>query len=263
MSTARTQDCVNFVLRELLREEEILDHFRLRHRVYVDAGFKAAQDNGLDVTKEDLYSRFFGAFTLIDDQEVQIGAIRMIYRDRLSPHFELVADLLNVDSCAAKSERRQLPTEQAFGLTAEIEQRLGLHRLVEFSRTCIDKPNRGKKLTYGLIDGIIAIACEDGVRYGLGSCDVNLASLYQSFGFPKMAGIPAQVYPAELGIESYCLLGDLHDLPEPHGTIVANFRRMIRNSGYIAQCANAVCFTARNYANTHKNPYRCPLDSGG
>ena len=150
-------------------------------------------------------------------------------------------------------------TEEAFDLTNEIEKRLEFHRLVEFSRTCIEKPYRGKKLTYGLIDGIIAIACEDGVRYGLGSCDVNLASFYESFGFHKMEGIPAKVYP-EVGIKSFCLLGDLPNLPEPHLTIVANFRGMLRTRGYMAQCANAACLSSKHYIATHRSEYLCPLD---
>ena len=109
--------------------------------------------------------------------------------------------------------------------------------LVEFSRTCVATAYRGSKLAYGLIDGIAALACEDGVRYVLGSCDVRVASLYQSSGYSRLADAPAQIFPE----------------------IVANFRQKLRRDAYISQCATPACFRAHDYAETHKHKYRCPL----
>ena len=130
--------------------------------------------------------------------------------------------------------------------------------MVEFSRTCVATAYRGSKLAYGLIDGIAALACEDGVRYVLGSCDVRVASLYQSFGYSRLADAPAQIFP-EVGIESCSLFGDLEELPLRHKEIVENFRQKLRHDGYMSQCATPACFRAHDYAETHKHKYRCPL----
>ena len=241
------------MLKEISSEAELLDHFRLRHDVYAKAGFKESHDSNLDVTLADLHARFLAAFTIKDRREIQVGGIRMIYRDRHSPYFEFIKKLLQLTRGVQTSKQcGKLPTEEAFSLT------LKHSGMVEFSRTCVATDYRGSKLAYGLIDGIAALACEDGVRYVLGSCDVRVASLYQSFGYSRLADAPVQIFP-EVGIESCSLFGDLEELPLRHKEIVANFRQKLRRDGYISQCATPACFRAHDYAETHKHKYRCPL----
>ena len=246
-----------FVLREVSSETELLDHFRLRHDVYADAGFKKSHPSNLDVTVADLQSRFLAAFTVEDGREIQVGGIRMVYRDRLSSYFEFIAKLLG-STRGVKTDKRfaRLPTEEAFSLT------LKHCDTVEFSRTCVATAYRGSKLAYGLIDGIAALAREGGVRYALGSCAVHIASLYESFGYSRIEGAPVQVFP-EVGIESCSLLGDLEELPVRHQQIVANFRQKLRRDGYISHCATPACFWARDYIQTHKVQYYCPLNRHG
>jgi hypothetical protein len=229
----------------------------LRHDVYADAGFKKSHPSNLDVTVADLQSRFLAAFTVEDGREIQVGGIRMVYRDRLSSYFEFIAKLLG-STRGVKTDKRfaRLPTEEAFSLTLKHSD------TVEFSRTCVATAYRGSKLAYGLIDGIAALAREGGVRYALGSCDVHIASLYESFGYSRIEGAPVQVFP-EVGIESCSLLGDLEELPVRHRQIVANFRQKLRRDGYISHCATPACFWARDYIQTHKVQYYCPLNRHG
>jgi len=221
---------------------ELREHFRLRHDVYMDCGYRHVADpHGLDIDAYDLYAEHLAAY----EHDVRggvrmVGGIRLIWERRPSPLRAATARILWEAGRSVKDlvEQRPtpLPSEPAFDYSTFVEgvRSAGLP-LVEFSRTFSVPWARGRLVGVGLAHGIHGWARQRGVRYGIGSCATNHVPYYERLGVRVLEAAGIHVYPG-IGVLARALVIDLESLPAEVDAITRRVGSHLAGQGSYCLC---------------------------
>ena len=232
---------VEYAIRELVRKEDLEEHFRLRYKVYaIENNYLPESPLNVDITLPDAYSRHFGLFAVTEDVRQQIGGIRIIYSNRRSTNLEKILEIaqaVGVDKRILMGELRYLPSEAAFDLHKSVSKSIREGKLsVEFGRGAVNREFRGRKFYSALLDYCAAEARLSGDSIAVGSCSVGLRGFYEQFGYKVVEEAEVRKYP-ENGIDSVAVIWDfVNNAKPPHNRVISNLVRMISSGMEVSIC---------------------------
>ncbi len=175
------------IYKPLLRYSELLEHFHLRHQVFLDCGYrKRANTDLLDVDRYDLRAIHLGAFQVGTSIE-QVGGVRLIFqRGPVQAREHVRRILLTTQSAelrAVPHDSDGLPSLASFDYSKVCQERgYDVHELVEFSRTFCLPQARGRQVGGSLVVGILTMGHLSGAPWGIGSCEATAAPFYERGG---------------------------------------------------------------------------------
>jgi len=169
-----------------------------------------------------------------------VGGIRMIWERRPSPLRPWLASILASDpslraEVGARREAR-LPSERAFDYGSVLSgPRRRREEVVEFSRTFSLPEEQGRHIGVSLAHGIHALARQQGVRTGIGSCSVQLAPYYEKLGVAVLDAAGLADYPG-IGVQSRAVWVSLESLPAEVDRLTRRIAASLRTFGSFCAC---------------------------
>ncbi|MBT9588286.1 GNAT family N-acetyltransferase [bacterium] len=165
-----------FEFRELEDAAELLDYFRLRHRVYCAEGYLQPQALSLDLDPFDARSRFVGAFC---QGQLVAGARMILPQGR--PHQQTLQRLETQGLIPTVETSTQVCNFQdIFALDPVFDYcATGDRLLVEFGRTVVLPQLRSTGLGLKLVYALYGLALHHGVKFGFAAVPPKLRGFYE------------------------------------------------------------------------------------
>jgi|GEM_PF-4674144 len=218
-------------LREVRDLEQLVLLLRLRHRIYFEEEqYGAIKPLRLDLTAHDSRSRLLGVY----QDGVLVGGSRVVLRSdqSLAGSFR---GLRSVADLGPEPNSRQLPSEEAFELTAAIGSDA---RLVdaEVGRLTLDTGVVSPVLASRMVLATLALAHDGGARMYLYSCARTLAKRYARLTNPRHTVEPRGrsgfasdnfVFPKPT-IAAVAAVED-----SPYARLIQDYARQVRERGFI------------------------------
>lgn len=166
--------------REITREPELFELFRLRHLVYSHQGYWDWESQQIDLDSYDAHSRFVGAFT---DSNQLVGGARYIEADG-NAHQRTLDSMVRRLGLQAPEPRSHNYTAEAlwdFSELVTLAHGQG-KKLVEFGRTVMHPDWQGSGLGQWLVSALYGLALQNGVGLGLALVPPRLLGFYAKCG---------------------------------------------------------------------------------
>ena len=225
-----------FEFRELEEASELLDYFRLRHRVYCSEGYLEPQALSIDLDPFDARSRFVGAFCqgqlvagarmILPQGRPHQQTLQRLEAQGLIPHVPTSAQVCNFQDIFA--------LDPVFDYCAK-----GDRLLVEFGRTVVLPQLRSTGLGLKLVYALYGLALHHGVKFGFAAVPPKLRGFYEKSACRVLEG---QGVSSKLGISSD-LIAVVVDLGRLGGIFRAAYRahRHFNRYGSWQVCSQADC----------------------
>ena len=166
--------------REITREPELFELFRLRHLVYSHQGYWDWESQRIDLDSYDAHSRFVGAFT---ESNQLVGGARYIEAAGNS-HQRALDSMVRRLGIASPEPRTHRYTAEALWDFSELVSWASEHGklLVEFGRTVMHPDWQGSGLGQWLVSALYGLALQNGVSLGLALVPPRLLGFYAKCG---------------------------------------------------------------------------------
>ena len=170
----------SLTFREITREPELFELFRLRHLVYSHQGYWDWESQQLDIDSYDAHSRFIGAFTATNQL---VGGARYIEAEGAT-HQKTLESLTRRLKLAAPAPRKHRYTAEALWDFSPLVQQAHDQgkTLVEFGRTVMHPDWQGSGLGRWLVFALYGLALHNGESLGLALVPPRLLGFYGRCG---------------------------------------------------------------------------------
>ena len=194
-------------LRLISKQRELMDYFKLRHRIYKVMGYLEEEientPSQMEIDWCDTISLHFGAYAGIGDPEnFLIGTARVVISSSssnkrqalLDSYRQWVTALVNQDPVLQQSLRRgvlplELPIFQSQKLSFIFREALRREEVCgELSRVIVAEDYRGIGLSKLLVEFALCEAAKVGVNRMFLECLLLHEKLYERFGFKRIDG---------------------------------------------------------------------------
>lgn len=233
-----------YLLREVKGIEELKAHLALRFNVYKDMDYIFCNSDGLDIDPWDKHSTFLGAFQRTkvgkDYQEVPIGTLRIVHRDRKGPCSQEIEEItagLKDPRLKELVRTHELPIQAAFDVDGFLSRMYGEGRpVVQPSKLSVANEfrnlNVGLELSrFALALGYQGLGYEGKLRDAVIVLHPNRMKTYEGMGFVRIPGTGLAVYPA-VNTAGIAMHLDMNKSLDPYRSRAMEIGQSIQKEGY-------------------------------
>ncbi len=208
-----------YKIRLLDSEEDLVESFRLRYRVYQALGYlQHTLVSELEIDVHDAYAIPFGAFDLASGE--MVGTIRLLSSESHPGYERMVHRIVELQGDAQLAERvfgerRALPSVLCERIAGLIDAcNTGRFPVRELSRSITDPAHRGTGVGRGLMELGLAYAMQDGPSFLVGGCQSEHVPMYARYGYHQLPHTDRDHF-ASLGQTGAVVVCRTDRLPDP------------------------------------------------